>query len=283
MDLDLLLDNLAREADEYGSNYQLDSYEADEAYEIENFLVSRSGIKRGRARKMGAVAVKRPAYKRPLQQMARSNGGQGIVSVSGSRNTPVSAAQFDINVKRVSANIAQDLPFVIFGQQDSKNGFRKLMDNLPTGVVLTSVEMGESDGQPEKLIFTYTEQANVDTVEVTCNQYPYPSFLEAMSTNFFRMSKLRYQLSDSAQLTQFNNEFSVGIRSMFGKKSADSISINAYKDPRQYQAGIIDVDGVFDIDKETAILSSIIAVAGFEVNLAMFIEKFERRNAKNSL
>jgi hypothetical protein len=282
MDLDILLDSLAQEA-EYGGNYQLDSYEADEAYEIENFLVSRRGIRRGKARKMAATAVRRPAFKRPMQTAARSNGGQGIVSITGNRNTPVSAAQFDVNIKRVTANIAQDLPFVIFGQQDSKNGFRKVIDNLPTGVTLTSVEIGEVQGEPEKLIFTYTENANVDTVEVTCNQYPYPSFLEAMSTNFFRMSKLRYQLSDSAQLSQFNNDFSVTTRSMFGKRSANSISINAYKDPKQFQAGIIDVDGEFDLDKETSILSSIINVAGFEVNLAMFIEKFETKTAKNSL
>lgn len=276
MDLNTLLDSLASTTENSG-NFSLNSFEESEAYEIENLLV-RQGVSRSAAKKQSRVAVKRPAFKQPLQQAARANGGQGIKVLGGGMNTPSFSAQFDIKVRRVTNNIAGvALPFVIFAQLDAKNGFRQIMNNIPAGITLTSVDCGESDGAPDKMIFTFTNANGlVDTVEVTCSQYPYPSFLEAMATNKFRASKVRYGISDIAQQSQFNNQFLITTRSMFGKTTTDSISISSFKDPNQQQTGLIDVDGEFGFDRETGILSTINGVALFEANLSMFIEAFEK-------
>jgi len=277
-DLDSMLDMLEVEA-QNASYVELNSYEQTEAYEVENFL-KKQGILPRSAKQMARVAVKNPALKMPVLSAARANGGQGLQMVGG-KGMPRAAAQFDLVVTRDSANIAGALPFVLFGAQDAENGYRQVIDNLTGGTVLTRVRYGENAGFPSSLVFTFTNAAFVDTVTVTCNQFPYPSFLAAMGTDMFKMSKIRYSLSDASQLTQFNQSFEFKVRSMFGKKSADSVSIGAYKDPRQYQNGIIDVDGIFDMDKETSILSSIIGVAGFSVTISAFIEKFFRQNAKD--
>jgi len=277
MDLDNMFDMLENEAGNTGL-VQLNSYEESESYEVENFL-KRQGYPARSAKQMARVGVKNPSFKNTLLQSARSNNGQGVQMVQSDKGTKT-AAQFDITITRNSANIAGILPFCLFGPNDALNGYRQVMDNLPAGTVLTSVRSGENNSLPSSLVFTFTNGANVDTVTVTCNQYPYPSFLTALNTDMFKASKIRYSISDATQLTQFNQPFDFKVRSMFGKKSADSVSIGAYKAPQQFQNGIIDVDGVFDLDKETTILSSIIGVAGFSVTLSMFIEKFYRQNAK---
>lgn len=279
MNLDQLLDMLDSEAQ--NSAYEnLSSFESDAAYEVENYL-KKQGFDQRKASKMANVAVKRPAFAQPLINAARANNGQGMALLTGNENTRAKmAAQFDIKITRVTANIVENLPFVLFAPQDAENGYRSIINNLPAGVVLTRVRFGENSGFANSLVFTYTSAAGSDDVAVTCNQYPYPSFLQSIAVDMFKLSKMRYGISIAASQTQYDNDFKFVTRSMFGKSSSNSLSVGSFKSPNQFLQDKIDIDGVFDLDKETGILNSIIPTAGFSVTMSMFVEKFYLQNSK---
>lgn len=279
-DLDDLLQLMEEEANS-SSNYTLSSYEEEEAYEVENFLVRNQGMGKFQAKRMSHAIVKNPVALRKVQKQMSKNAGRGAFTIEANDNQPASAAQFDIVITRNSANIAQALPVILFGTQDALNGYRALVSGLLTGgTVLTSVRYGENVSQPNALRFTYTNGGVSDTIDVSCPQYPYPSMLTSGITDLLKLSKIRYSISDTTQLSQFSNGHAIVQRTMFGKKSENTISIGAYKRPDQFQNGIIDVDGTFDVDKETGILMSINASAGFSVTWSMFVEKFYRQTSK---
>lgn len=279
MNLDQLLDMLDSEAQ--NSAYEnLSSFEQDAAYEVENFL-KKQGYDPRRAGKMANVAVKRPSFSQPLVAAARANSGQGMAMLTGNENTRAKmAAQFDITITRVTANIVENLPFVLFAPQDAENGYRSIISNLPAGVVLTRVRYGENSGFANSLVFTYTSATGSDDVVVTCNQYPYPSFLNSLAVDMFKLSKMRYGISIAASQTQYDNPFLFVTRSMFGKVLSNNLSVASFKSPNQFQQDKIDIDGTFDLDKETGVLNSIIPTAGFRVTMSMFVEKFYLQNSK---
>ena len=101
--------------------------------------------------------------------------------------------------------------------------------------------------------------------------------------DLFRLSKIRYTISDTTLTDQFQKQFKVVERSLFGKVNTNAISVSAYKDPRQFQAGIIDLNAVIDIDSETCILTSIRPTAAFSVTLSIFVEKFDKFNSHGKL
>jgi hypothetical protein len=285
-----LLDQLQNAASRGGIQH-LSSFEASPAdsYEVsayEDFLVGQ-GIDSYTARTTALKAAATPGMAAQLRQAMRASntGGsaQGLVGMSAQQasGNVLSAANFGITVKRVTADLAVPLPFVLFGQQDSKNGYRQLLGGLlPAGITLTSVDIGEDAGQPDKAVFSYTDGTDTDTVEVTCGTYPYPSLLEASGSDQMRMSKIRLELSDSTKGAQFREDIRTKSNSPFGKNTENSINATAFRRPDQFQNGIVDLDAIFDIDKETSVISKILPVVGFEYTWNSFVEKFIRSNIR---
>jgi hypothetical protein len=281
-----LLDRLHSAAASSGA-YSLGSYEAPtvDNYEVEAFshyLVSQ-GIDSYTAKATAIKAAATPALGAQIKQAMRaSNNGQGIVGMARNQapGNVVSAANFGLTVRRDTATLNAALPFVLFGQQDAENGYRNILGGLlPAGITLVSVEIGEKAGQANAAVFEYTDGVDTDTVTVTSATYPYPSLLAATSTDLMRMSKIRLELSDATQGAQFRQDIATVSSSPFGKRGTNSISATAFRRPDQFQAGIVDLDATFDIDKETGIISKILPVAGFEMTWNSFVEKFYRQNA----
>lgn len=189
-----------------------------------------------------------------------------------------SVAQFDIVAKRLTNSLQYDLPFVFFGYLDFESAYKSILEVLPAGLTLT-VTGGVHDGQPDKVIFSYTDGVNTDNIEVTCNQMQYPSFLKATGDDMFRLSKIRYSISNITSIDQFQKELKVINRTMFGRKNEDSISITASKSPDQFQSTIVDLDYDIEVDRQTNIKHTLRQEAGFSVTLSMFVEKFNRRVA----
>lgn len=243
-----------------------------EAYEIEDFIRRNPDRFPAMSRK---VALK--------QSSATPQVGMGKGDyLKGNAGTPVASAQFDIKIKRLTANINQKLPFAIFGANDAQNGYRRIIQDIPTGITLESVKYGTNStpSLPNALRLTYNDGVNpTDDVEITCDQYPYPAFLQSTLNDIFRLSKMRYSISDAGELSQFSNALVLVESSMFGKSSRNSISVNAYKSPDQFQNVIIDINGNFGIDSETSFVSSINPKAGLEVTISVFVQKFFKFNA----
>lgn len=282
-----ILDQLHAEA---GGNRGLSSYEAPvdsfEAVGYENFLVSQ-GFDSYTAKVTAAKATQVPAMAAKIRAaMNASNGrsGQGLVGLSAFQQpgNVLAAANFGITITRATATIPHALPFALFGWQDLHNGYRNVLsDQLPAGVTLLSVKGGENDGLPDQVEFEYTDGVNTDKVIVTSNTYPYPSLLASNAVDTMRMSKIRLELGDPSKTNQFRFDILTKSNSPFGRGSFNKISATSFKTPQQFQQGIVDIDAVFDIDKETSIISKIIAEAGFEYTWNSFLEKFDRNTAAN--
>lgn len=277
-----LIDQLAAEARASGSG-NFGAYEADH-YEVgafETYLVS-TGMDTYTAKSVAEKAAKTPAVAAQLRQAMSASNGQGLQRIDNPNGGVLAAANFGITVTRLTAAIAgESLPFVIFGSQDYQNGYREVIQGqLAAGTVLTSVLGGETNGLPDRVQFTYTKGANVDIVEVKSGTYPYPALLNSTNVDLMRMSKIRMELSDNTQAAQFREDLMTVNNSPFGKSGRNRISATAFRRPDQYQNGIVDIDAVIDIDKETGIYSKILPVAGFGVTFNSFVQKFERMITK---
>lgn len=222
-------------------------------------------------------------FRSRLQSMP--NRGVGGISRTPSMDAQIirinteerAVAQFDITAKRLTANIPQDLPFVLFGFLDFQSSYNGILNTLASGLTLV-VDGGVHDGQPEKVRFIFTDAfANTDTIEITCNQTSYPTFLFGTSDDYFRLFKIRYSISDVLAQDQFAKECKVINRTMFGLKNENSISITASKSPEQFQSTIVDLNYEIEVDKQTNIKHILRQQANFSVTFSMFVEKFNRR------
>jgi len=218
----------------------------------------------------------------------------------------VDAAQFDLNVTRINTNFNGVLPYALFAPMHARQAYANFI-TPPAGWSL--VVMGGSDWNggvgnaaalgiyalntdiviPDairqvlntSLVFAYIKNDDVtkiDYVVVSCNQVAYNAFLAANMVDVFNMSKIRYQISDSAQTVQFQQKLVVTSESIFGKLDRQSLSVGAYKSPGQFQTDIIDVNGSFDSDKETALVSNIIKVNNFTSTFSIFVSRFDKHN-----
>lgn len=209
-----------------------------------------------------------------------------------------SAAQFDITVQRINTNYAGALPYCLFAPVHAEQGYTKFI-TAPSGYKLsvlggrpTMMISGNSVVTPDvalpaavtqamntSLVFAYintTTPANSDYIIVSCNQVAYPTFLAANMTDVFNMSKIRYSISDATLTSQFSQPLKVVTQSIFGTYNEQSLSVGAYKTPGQFQTDIIDVNGSFDADKETALVSNIINTNNFISTFSIFVRRYDK-------
>ena len=246
------------------------SFEAENWEAMENLLVAR-GVPQAQARQMVMSArSSSPGF------VDRGPQGAGQFTPGGTWGNPEAvAAQLTLNVRRVTANIAGPLPYVIFGAMDAQNGYRRALQGLlKGGTVLDSVEVGESDAQPEALVLTYSNGANTDTVEVTCGAAPYPLVLNSTITDTLQSMKMRLSISDPAASAQFLTDLSVQVRNMWGTVKSRSLNPESFRSPEQFQNGILDINVGINFDKETMIVGEILGTADFTVSHALFIQDF---------
>lgn len=278
--LDKYLTMLEAEAG-IGGFEQLNSFESYEAENIENYLVSSRGLTRPQAVNAAQKIVRTPALFAMVKNEMAANSGQGIIKTGGDLFTPKSAALFNINIRRVTDTIKADLPYFLFGATALQSAYREVMPVLPAGVFLQQVRTGLVYVGRENIVeLVYTNGVDTDTVEISCEETAYSSFINSTTTDVFKISKVRMSISDVLQQQQFNKNIRFFVKSMFGKDGSDRVVPKQYKSPMQQQQDIIDLEGEFSVDKETTFISKIIPVANFSISFSMFVEKFYRQNAK---
>lgn len=193
---------------------------------------------------------------------------------------PTERASFDVKVKRLTANLSEELPFAIFGACYAATNYTPLI-NVPSGLTLVVSFGSYNDTTPAnqgKVQFSYTDGTNTDIIEVTTKAAaPYPALLQSSMVDLFQVGKLRISLSDASQLTQLDTDLAVQSLSLFGKSASNVLSISSSKSPDQQQSGIVDIDLTANFNKETAFVGSIIAVADFTVTHTLSITRFNKR------
>lgn len=192
-------------------------------------------------------------------------------------------AQFDINITRNTAAIPQPLQIALFGTTHLRSGYSQFIVN-PAGVTNTVVGglNTPTAGTTDRIRFSFTDTVPAtDYIDITCNQVPYPVFLEALSADIFRISNIRYRLVNNANTIQFSMAHKFQSKSLFGKGSDDDLNVGAYLKPEQFQTGVIDIPIAADVDKETMLIANVsnLAVAyPFTFTLSVFVERFDKHD-----
>lgn len=249
-----------------------------EAVEIENYLQATKRYPGNVARKTAARIVKNPAARAQMkQEMKRAGVSSAFVNPAMPASIASNlSAQVNFQIIRTSANIATDLPVPLFGAFDSANFYNSVL-TLPSGTSITSLTFG-SIGKENTVEIEYTNGANVDTVEITCQEYAYPSFLRALATSRFTISNARYTISDTSNLgvQQLSKKLQAQTRSMFGKVVTDNIPLGASKSPFQQQNGIVDILGSFTVTPEVTWSLDFQALANQQVTISAFITQTDK-------
>ncbi len=176
-------------------------------------------------------------------------------TVSGGAYTNVAAAA-------LAASLKTKLASFIFGNSDFAAGFAKAKSLLPVtvwvyespyvyGAGYSRTSLGATDATANAFLqygdivqpFTATTAGPVTTAALVVmrlsNGY-YSNMVNALGSDVFSINKVRYQL-DPTLITQFNNPIQLINQSLFGAAKTDNVDPTAYKQPQQYQAGIIDI------------------------------------------
>lgn len=255
---------LAKLAQDASSNYDntlnfdydgtLNESEAYDAIEIENFLYTAKRRPRGVARAMSEKIVRNPRALMNVKEEMRRSGIQAGFTPSTTSSGQGLAAQFDIKIQRLTANIDASLPVAIFGAFDSASAYKAVISQfMPAGTTLTDLIIG-GVGNETTATFEYTKGADVDTIVVSLGQYDYPSFLEALKSSRFMISNARYSVNDTTAqgLAQLTQTFKSVDRSMFGAYLQNDIPLSSAKTPYQNQNNIVDINGTFAVTAQTS-------------------------------
>lgn len=184
--------------------------------------------------------------------------------------TVAGAVWTNIAAAALAASLKTFVSAFIFGYSDGQSGYAKARQLMPVGGTATTWNYDT--------MFTYgvtPAQATVNNVITLCDAtakaflqlgdvvFPfysstagpvysvalvivrlsngfYANLLNSLGSDTFQTNLIRYQM-DSTLVAQFSNPINLINQSLFGATKNDTIDATAYKQPQQYQAGIVDM------------------------------------------
>lgn len=209
---------------------------------------------------------------------SQSKPGALITPVADFR-APVAAATFDILIERLSNEIDSILPVPVFGVLDNESDWIEILNQfLPPGVTYTVTRSADR----KSLDFTFTSGGSNDIIRVSCNQFPYVSFLTAGLDSVFKLSQNKLEISDVAQVSQFSRPIHIFNRSMFGSDLSDTITPNQFKSDLQNQNDMRTINQIITIDKERT-LCFLINPAKLVLTMTSFVQAYNKGQSAKSL
>jgi hypothetical protein len=276
MNIDSYLNDLAGETyDNTLGNYDatLNNEQSFDALEVENYFYTAKRKPRGVARQMAERVVRQPGVLNKVKEAMRQDGYRAGFEPSGAAVGQALAAQFDIQVTRLTATVAGDLPVPIFGALDIQSKYNGVLTQ-PSGTTITALTIG-AIGTETQVRISYTRAGNTDIVVISISQYDYPSFLTALVSSRFVVSNARYSVSDTTAtgIQQLTKPFRAIERSMFGAFLKNDIPLSSSKSPFQFQNGIVDILGTFNITAQTTWVLDFQALANQVVTISAFVSQ----------
>jgi len=280
MNIDSYLNDLAGETyDNTLGNYDatLNNEQSFDALEVENYFYTAKRKPRGVARQMAERVVRQPGVLNKVKEAMRQDGYRAGFEPSGAAVGQGLSAQFDIQITRLTATIVGvDLPVPIFGALDIQSKYNGVLVQ-PAGTTITALTIG-AIGTETQVRISYTKGANTDIVVLTISQYDYPSFLTALVSSRFIVSNARYSVSDTTAtgIQQLTKPFRSIERSMFGAFLKNDIPLSSSKSPFQFQNGIVDILGTFNITAQTTWVLDFQPVANQQVTISAFVSASQK-------
>lgn len=254
------------------SHYDED-YDADAMYEdydeaFENY--KRRGKDQDKAARLALAKVTSKYGEKAKKLMQRP-------AQMGNPDSGNSSAQFNIVVTRVSANLAGiALPVPLFAYIHYVTAYAQLVNQyLPSGISISGIQSSTS-----AVTISYTNGIVTDTVTITCTEVSYLTFLAASLVDLMTLSKVRYSISDATQTDQYSQVFAAVRKDLFGDSKQKTISAAQFKNPQQFQQGIVDLDVTLPLDKESGLVVGIKAIAGFSFTLSAFVRRYNKYDSR---
>jgi hypothetical protein len=189
---------------------------------------------------------------------------QFTVSVLTYYFTVVTGTYTNVAASAIAASLKTKLAAFIFGHSDFAAGFAKAQSLLPVniwsyeapqvykGVGSVSTSLGTLDSNARAFLllgdviqpFTASTAGPVYTTALVVMRLQngfYSNMLDSLASDLFSINKLRYQLADNTLVSQFSNPIQLINQSLFGAAKTDNVTPTSYKQPQQFQAGIIDI------------------------------------------
>lgn len=239
--------------------------------------------------------------------------GVGMALATGQAGQPNFQAQIDLKAaiiyigatkgsaivapSSLSDTLKTGLPVYFFGNSDFYAGFAAGYKQLPlpsAWSLVTIATAGVDDlsaytnvvGLLNKgdLVWVYVNVGTVTNyafVVLSCKQVAYTTLLTSISSDRFITSGIRYNVTDTSKVAQFDNNLNLIRQTLFGKISSDFISPVSYRNPSNQQVNIIDIFIKKGVDKETVIAS----MANYDVGsftLSIFIGQVSKVAAYGS-
>lgn len=203
----------------------------------------------------------------------------------------------------IAAALKTKLAAFMFAQSDLSAGFKKSIQQFPlTGgwaygnpfvygrdvatcafgnfdsTVTAQLEIG--DVVIPAVATTSGPVYTVGLVILRCPQVGYAKLVDSLSSDRFWINNVRYVLTDTsaAGLLQYDNSLKVQKQSLFGLFNENEVSPTAYKQPQQFQAGIVDVPIDQGVDKNVA-MNTYINYDSVAQKLSFFVRNFDRLQA----
>lgn len=202
----------------------------------------------------------------------------------------------------IVASLRTQLAAFMFGQSDLAAGFKKSMQQFPLtnwtygtpfvyGRDYANCAFGALDA-------TVTAQLQVGDIVIPataitagpvntlglvilrCPQVGYAKLVDSLSSDRFWMNTIRYILTDTsaAGLLQYNNSLKVQKQSLFGLFNENEVSPTSFKQPQQFQAGIVDLPVDQGVDKNVTV-GTYINYDSVDQKLSFFVRNFDRLQA----
>jgi hypothetical protein len=216
--------------------------------------------------------------------------------------TEVSDVYTSVAASAIASTLKTKLAAFLFGQSDYAAGFKKSIQQFPVtvwaygqpftyGKDVATCALGPLDATVTAQLeigdivipFTATTAGPINTLGLVILRSPqvgYAKLVDSLSSDRFWINNVRYVLTDTsaAGLTQYDNEVKVQKQSLFGLFNENSVSPTAFKEPTQFQAGIVDMLVNQGIDKNV-IVGSYINYDSITQKFTIFVQNFDRLKA----
>lgn len=236
---------------------------------------------RKRKSNLGQIIDNAELLNKDLYSLDEGRGAprQAVVKPSGS---PVvvegeNAATFNIKVEKLTNNISVPCPFILFGALHLINEYADIA--LPNGFTISAF----SAPNETFIQMTVTNDGGIttDNIRITCDQIPITSFIQSLLSERMQVNYIRWQIpvdpaSPGYVDIQANQTLVLYDRTIFGLERSNKVNPGDYKEPQQFQSGIIDLMISPPIDKQKYWIHYIVDHAGLVLTYTMFVKQFER-------
>lgn len=214
-----------------------------ESFEVEHISAALNAHK-GTSPEMARSLVGKISVRSNPGMGVTSKDSAGIYTGGGMATVHGSVAEFSIIIVRNSSRIKFALPIALFMNDFLPNEYRQIVaNNIPAGVTLVSVAT-----LSDRVRFTYSNGVVSDQIDILADTSAYPSFLNALNTNWFQTSNIRMEANSSTAANtdtdasrQFKTILLPYFDTLFGSFGGNRLPLTNCKPPNQFLKNVIDV------------------------------------------